>query len=169
MTLHRTISSPAGNLTLLSRDGHRLSGLYTVGHKLPPDLGSTDDTILEEAVAQLDQYFAGTRQEFSLDLDLRGSAFELRVWAALKEIPYGETTTYGALAVGLGHEISASRAVGVANARNPVSVIVPCHRVIGADGSLTGYAGGLAMKRQLLEHEASHATGGGPRQASLAI
>ena len=102
---------------------------------------------------QLDQYFAGERYEFDVPLDLRGNGFERSVWDALLGIPYGETASYGEIARQIGAP-SAARAVGLANGRNPVAVIVPCHRVIGADGSLTGYAGGLERKRFLLELEA---------------
>ena len=101
-------------------------------------------------VKQLDEYFAGERTEFDLALSEHGTAFELAVWAKLREIPHGETTTYGEIARDLG---SVARAAGRANGRNQISIIVPCHRVIGSDGSLTGYAGGLDAKRALLEHE----------------
>ena len=104
------------------------------------------------AVAQLEEYFAGQRQTFELDLDPVGSAFALEVWRCLVEIPYGDTWSYGQLARRLGRP-KASRAVGAANGRNPLPVVVPCHRVIGADGSLTGYAGGLRFKKGLLELE----------------
>jgi methylated-DNA-[protein]-cysteine S-methyltransferase len=112
-----------------------------------------DDDAFGEVRAQLDEYFAGTRHEFDLDLDLVGSDWERRVWAALREIPYGETRSYGELATRLDHSIRAARAVGLANGRNPIAVIVPCHRVIGADGSLTGFGGGLERKRALLDLE----------------
>jgi methylated-DNA-[protein]-cysteine S-methyltransferase len=102
---------------------------------------------------QLDQYFAGDRHDFDIQLDLLGNSFELLVWDQLRNIPYGETASYKEVARRIGHP-SAPRAVGMANGRNPVAVIVPCHRVIGADGSLTGYGGGLERKRFLLEVEA---------------
>ncbi len=108
--------------------------------------------VLSECVQQLGEYFAGSRREFSFLLDLQGTAFQKRVWKALLSIPFGQTTSYGALATALG-DIKAVRAVGLANGRNPVSIVVPCHRVIGADGSLTGYAGGLHRKQWLLEFE----------------
>lgn len=108
--------------------------------------------ILERARAQLTEYFAGARRRFDLPLAPAGTAFQRRVWAALREIPYGHTESYGELAARLGKP-TAARAVGLANGRNPLPVVVPCHRVIGTDGSLTGYAGGLAIKRQLLELE----------------
>ena len=99
---------------------------------------------------------AGTRQEFTVSLRPRGSTFQKQVWQALSEIPYGETTSYGKVAVSIGHPDGA-RAVGLANGQNPIPIIVPCHRVIGADGSLTGYGGGLDAKRWLLDHEAKNA------------
>lgn len=102
---------------------------------------------------QLDQYFAGERREFDIQLDLVGNSFELSVWDALLRIPYGETPSYGEIARRIGAP-SGARAVGLANGRNPVAIIVPCHRVIGADGSLTGYGGGLERKRFLLDFEA---------------
>ncbi len=102
---------------------------------------------------QIDEYDAGKRREFNLERDADGPEFHQQVWDALMEIPYGETTSYGALAKKLGAP-GAARAVGVANAQNPIGLVVPCHRVIGSDGSLTGYGGGLPLKRALLEHEA---------------
>ena len=111
---------------------------------------------LKPFVEQLDAYFNGGLVEFDLPLDLVGSEFQLKVWNALLTIPYGETRSYGQLAKTLGQP-RASRAVGLANNQNPVAIVVPCHRVIGADGSLTGYGGGLPKKRWLLDHEAAHA------------
>ena len=108
--------------------------------------------LLDAAEAQLREYFARTRRTFDLPLDPRGTAFELRVWAALRTIPYGETRSYGTIAAAIGSP-RAARAVGMANHRNPLPILIPCHRVIGADGSLTGYAGGLAAKRRLLALE----------------
>lgn len=108
--------------------------------------------VVQECLAQLGQYFGGTRTTFTVPLDLRGTDFRLLVWQALQEIPFGQTTTYGAVAGAVAHPRSA-HAVGGAVGANPVSIIVPCHRVIGSDGSLTGYGGGLDRKRWLLEHE----------------
>ncbi len=102
---------------------------------------------------QVDEYAAGTRRGFDLELAMEGPEFDRAVWTALLEIPFGTTTSYGAVARRIGHP-AAARAVGAANGANPIALIVPCHRVIGADGSLTGYGGGLALKRKLLEHEA---------------
>ena len=108
--------------------------------------------VVQECLAQLGQYFGGTRTAFTVPLDLRGTDFRLLVWHALQEIPFGQTTTYGSVAAAIAHPRSA-HAVGGAVGANPVSIIVPCHRVIGSDGSLTGYGGGLDRKRWLLEHE----------------
>lgn len=108
----------------------------------------------DEAVRQLEEYFAGTRSEFDLPLSPRGTPFQLKVWMALRSIPPGETTSYGAMAELIGKP-SASRAVGAANGKNPISIVVPCHRVIGANGTLTGYGGGLKRKAWLLNHETS--------------
>ena len=142
------LPSPIGPL-YVEADEHGLTKLYTDGHRLHADAGPDDGTFAE-VQKQLDEYYSGERTEFDLPLSEHGTPFELAVWARLREIPYGETTTYGELARELG---SVPRAVGRANGRNQISIIVPCHRVIGADGSLTGYAGGLSAKRSLLEHE----------------
>ena len=109
--------------------------------------------ILERAATQLTEYFAGTRTEFDVPLAPRGTPFQLAVWAELTRIPYGSTVSYGEVAAALGKSPVASRAVGLANGRNPISIIVPCHRVIGADGNMTGYGGGLPRKRFLLMME----------------
>jgi O-6-methylguanine DNA methyltransferase len=122
---------------------------------------------LRAAAEQLDQYFAGARRRFDLPLDLPGTPFQQRVWQALSEIPFGETLSYGQLAARIGKP-GAARAVGLANNRNPISIIVPCHRVIGADGSLTGYGGGLDRKRWLLAHEAGGDPGLMPYRAAAA-
>ncbi|GAA0610464.1 methylated-DNA--[protein]-cysteine S-methyltransferase [Kribbella sandramycini] len=115
--------------------------------------GARDDSVLPAAVEQLTEYFAHDRTTFDLPLHLPGTPFQQRVWAALQDIPYGEIRTYGELARELGMVPGASRAVGLANGKNPVSIIVPCHRVIGSSGSLTGYGGGLHNKQALLDHE----------------
>ncbi|NBH10818.1 methylated-DNA--[protein]-cysteine S-methyltransferase [Amycolatopsis sp. SID8362] len=151
---HAVIASPIGPLTLVG-DGEALAGLYFDGHLRTPritDLGHRDDDAFETARRQLGEYFAGTRREFDLELAPRGSAFEKQVWALLTKIPYGETRTYGQLATELG-DPGAAQAVGNANGWNPISVIVPCHRVVGTGGGLTGYAGGLDRKRFLLSLE----------------
>jgi methylated-DNA-[protein]-cysteine S-methyltransferase len=150
------IGSPLGPLTLLASGG-TLTGLY-MNDREPAASGGTgevaapDEPVLAETERQLEEYFAGHRQVFDLPLALHGTAFQRRVWDALLGIGYGETVTYGQLAGQLGQP-TAARAVGLANGRNPVSIIVPCHRVIGSDGSLTGYGGGLPNKRRLLDLE----------------
>jgi methylated-DNA-[protein]-cysteine S-methyltransferase len=153
---HTTIDSPLGDLTLVARGG-TLRGVYFPGHWYPPApaaLGIRSASGFDEPAQQLAEYFAGTRSSFELATATIGDEFQRRVWRLLNEIPYGETTTYGELAHELG-DPSLARAVGSAVGRNPLSVIVPCHRVIGKDGSLTGYAGGLERKRLLLDLEAA--------------
>jgi methylated-DNA-[protein]-cysteine S-methyltransferase len=151
---HTVVDSPVGPLTLVG-DGAALIGLYFDRHLRPPrltDRGPRADDGFDAAIRQLDEYFTGTRREFDLELAPRGSEFEKQVWALLTKIPYGETRTYGQLAAELG-DPGAAQAVGNANGWNPISIIVPCHRVVGASGSLTGYAGGLGRKRFLLSLE----------------
>jgi methylated-DNA-[protein]-cysteine S-methyltransferase len=151
---HTVTGSPVGDLTLVA-DGSALIGLYFDGHSRNPrlpSLGPRDDSGFADVIAQLEEYFAGVRTSFSVELAPRGSAFELSVWKQLLEIPYGETRTYGQLAVALG-DPGGAQAVGNANGWNPISIIVPCHRVVGSDGRLTGYAGGLSRKRFLLALE----------------
>jgi methylated-DNA-[protein]-cysteine S-methyltransferase len=144
------VDSPIDPLLLVG-DESGLRELAMAPHS-PPDDAVRDDDALAHAAAQLEEYFAGERTRFDLPLSPVGTPFQLRVWAELREIPYGGTTTYGRIATDLGQP-TASRAVGLANGRNPIAVIVPCHRVIGSDGSLTGFGGGLDRKRWLLEHE----------------
>jgi methylated-DNA-[protein]-cysteine S-methyltransferase len=151
---HTVVDSPYGPLTLVAEDG-TLCGLHMVAQRHRPaeeTFGVRDETPFAETRDQLEAYFAGELKEFTLDLRLNGTPFQRRVWDELRRIPYGETRSYGELAELLGAP-RASRAVGLANGRNPVGVIVPCHRVIGADGRLTGYAGGLDRKRRLLDFE----------------
>ncbi|WP_175410476.1 methylated-DNA--[protein]-cysteine S-methyltransferase [Streptomyces sp. TRM64462] len=151
---HTVVDSPYGPLTLVATDGV-LSGLYMTGQRhRPPEetFGTPDPRPFTEAVRQLDAYHARERTDFDLPLHLDGTPFQRRVWEQLRTIPYGETRTYGELAEALGNP-AASRAVGLANGRNPVGIIVPCHRVIGASGGLTGYGGGLDRKRRLLAFE----------------
>jgi methylated-DNA-[protein]-cysteine S-methyltransferase len=153
--LYTSLESPIGELLAVG-DSRGLRGLYMQEGRTAIAVRAgweAADEPFAEARAQLAEYFAGQRRAFDLPLAMAGSPFQRRVWRALQDIPYGETISYGELARRIGVP-SASRAVGVANGRNPVSVIVPCHRVIGADGSLTGYGGGLARKRLLLELEA---------------
>jgi methylated-DNA-[protein]-cysteine S-methyltransferase len=149
MTIHSLIDTPLGEIVLRG-DGEALTGLAFVGD-IPPT-GRRDDAALAEAARQVREYFAGERTDFDLPLAPAGTEFERDVWAALCEIPYGHTRTYGELAAALGHP-TAARAVGAANGRNPIALIVPCHRVIGAKGALTGYAYGVGRKRALLELE----------------
>ncbi|MEU1038823.1 methylated-DNA--[protein]-cysteine S-methyltransferase [Streptomyces sp. NPDC005551] len=154
MKQHTVIDSPYGPLTLVATDGV-LSGLYMAGQRHRPSeehFGDPDDTPFAETRAQLDAYFAGESKDFDLPLHLDGTPFQRSVWEQLRLIPYGETRSYGELAALLGKP-GASRAVGLANGRNPVGIIVPCHRVVGADGGLTGYGGGLDRKRRLLDFE----------------
>jgi methylated-DNA-[protein]-cysteine S-methyltransferase len=151
---HTVIDSPYGPLTLVADDGV-LCGLYMTDQRhRPPEenFGERDDTPFDEPTAQLKAYFAGELTEFTLDLNLSGTPFQQRVWQQLRNIPYGETRSYGELADALGNP-GASRAVGLANGKNPIGIIVPCHRVVGADGSLTGYGGGLHRKQRLLDFE----------------
>jgi methylated-DNA-[protein]-cysteine S-methyltransferase len=156
MNIFCYVESPIGRLTLTS-DGEALTGLYMGTPAKRPAFGkewAQNGTAgpLPMVVRQLQEYFAGKRRKFDLPLRMQGTAFQKRVWRELTEIPYGETWSYGQLAKRIGNP-SASRAVGLANGRNPIAVIVPCHRVIGADGSLTGFGGGLPRKRWLLTHE----------------
>ncbi|MDQ0597854.1 methylated-DNA-[protein]-cysteine S-methyltransferase [Streptomyces canus] len=163
---HTTIDSPYGPLTLVATDGI-LSGLYMTGQRhrppqenfgmgVPPRERSrawgNDDRPFGEPADQLAAYFAGELKEFTLELHLDGTPFQRGVWQQLLRIPHGETRTYGELADALGNP-GASRAVGLANGKNPIGIIVPCHRVVGADGSLTGYGGGLERKQRLLDLE----------------
>jgi methylated-DNA-[protein]-cysteine S-methyltransferase len=148
--LYTTMNSPVGELLLVG-DETALRGLHFANHRYAPD--REHRSAFAAAREQLEQYFAGERREFELPLALDGPAFHRRVWEALLTIPYGETRSYGEIATQVGDPGSA-RAVGFANGRNPVAIVVPCHRVIGADGSLTGYGGGLPRKRQLLDLEA---------------
>jgi methylated-DNA-[protein]-cysteine S-methyltransferase len=151
---HTVIDSPYGPLTLVATDG-TLSGLYMTDQRHRPpqeNFGERDDRPFGEPVDQLNAYFGGELKEFTLELHLDGTPFQRGVWQQLQRIPYGETRTYGALADALGNP-GASRAVGLANGKNPIGIIVPCHRVVGSDGSLTGYGGGLERKQRLLDFE----------------
>jgi methylated-DNA-[protein]-cysteine S-methyltransferase len=150
------VNSPIGRLLLVS-DGNALTDLYMIDAKKhvnqPQDGMVPDPAVFGEASAQLGAYFGGDLKEFTLPLAPSGTAFQLAVWTELTKIPYGSTISYGEIALALGKTLVASRAVGLANGSNPLAVIVPCHRVIGADGSLTGYGGGLERKELLLRLE----------------
>ena len=149
---HSTISSPIGMLNLLA-SAKGLTGVYLESHPIALQPGwISDDAPFREIRMQLDSYFAGALRDFDVALDLHGTPFQRRVWQALLEIPYGETISYGEQARRIGNP-QAMRAVGLANGRNPISIIVPCHRVIGKNGTLTGYGGGLDRKRFLLDLE----------------
>jgi len=141
------VVTPIGTLWL-SRDAHGLSRVHFGG----PGGAHSDDPLLADAEDQLHAYFAGALRRFELPLSPQGTAFQRSVWSAVETIPYGSTTTYSALAATLGRP-SACRAVGAANGRNPLPIVVPCHRVLGAGGGLTGYGGGLERKRALLDLE----------------
>ena len=160
------VDSPLGRLMLTS-DGTALTGLYmNLYRNKPTKLPELDgdwvqnETIdpLPAATRQLQEYFAGKRREFDLPLRMAGTEFQQRVWRELAQIPFGETRSYGQLAKRLDNP-NGSRAVGLANGRNPIAIIVPCHRVIGADGSLTGFGGGIDRKEWLLTHEGHPTTG----------
>lgn len=153
MIVFRTVDSPVGPLTLAGRNG-RLGHLRMVDQTYEPDRRGwqPDADAFPDAVDQLVAYFAGDLTTFDLDLELGGTPFQRRVWEALCTIPYGQTRSYGEIAAQIG-STGAFRAVGMANGRNPIGIIVPCHRVIGASGGLTGYGGGLDRKRALLDLE----------------
>lgn len=154
----KTIASPVGALTLIARDAGLSAVLWENDDPKRVRVGELIDApahpVLTQAERELRAYFAGERTSFSVPLDASGTEFQKKAWAALLTIPYGETRSYGALATQIGNP-KASRAVGAANGRNPISIIVPCHRAVGSDGALTGFAGGLEAKRYLLALETS--------------
>lgn len=157
-TRHATAETDLGDMMLVAR-GDRLIGCYFPGHWYPPaadsigtEVVAADDDVLAQATMQLRDYLAGGRRQFDIELQTAGDEFSERVWELLRKIPYGDTTTYGELAEQLGGRSLAQR-VGQAVGHNPLSIFIPCHRVVGADGSLTGFAGGLHRKRRLLELE----------------
>ena len=159
-TIEHRVESPLGTLRLIANHAG-LVGLYMPRHVREPvgpdpleaDASTPEHPVLREAAKQLAEYFAGTRRDFDLPLAPTGTEFQRRVWRALQTIEFAATWSYGELARAI-DQPSASRAVGAANGRNPISIVVPCHRVIGSDGSLTGYGGGERNKRWLLDHEA---------------
>ena len=156
LPLYKTIQSPVGQLILVARET-RLAAILWENERLNrvrlgPLEEDTQHPVLKETERQLLEYFAGQRRRFELELDFAGTDFQIRVWHALLTIPFGETRSYRDIAVQIGQP-TAVRAVGAANGRNPISIIAPCHRVIGSSGSLTGFAGGLAAKQLLLSLE----------------
>jgi methylated-DNA-[protein]-cysteine S-methyltransferase len=166
-TYWTTFDGPVGEL-LLTSNGSALTRLLFSPFTVDPAWSEGPCHVLDEAVAQLRDYFAGNRTDFDLPLDPAGTPFQLTVWRALREIPYAETINYGQLATRVGNS-NASRAVGLANGRNPISIVVPCHRVIGANGSLTGYGGGLDRKRTLLDLEHGVAGAAGTQDSQLSL
>jgi methylated-DNA-[protein]-cysteine S-methyltransferase len=151
---HAQIPSPLGPLTLVAEDG-LLCGVYFEDQRHAPPAAAFGERRPDEFAGlrdQFDAYFAGELTQFDVALAVTGSPFQRQVWAALRDIPYGETRSYGQVALTIGKP-AASRAVGLANGRNPIGIIVPCHRVVGADGSLTGYGGGMERKQALLDLE----------------
>lgn len=162
---YKLMPSPVGQLTLVARDGKLSAILWETERANRVRLGelheANDSPVLLEAQRQLQEYFAGTRNQFTLELDFTGTDFQKQVWQALLTIPFGETRSYSQIAQQIGNP-KAVRAVGAANGRNPISIIAPCHRVIGASGELTGFAGGLQAKQYLLALE-------GTGQAELAF
>jgi methylated-DNA-[protein]-cysteine S-methyltransferase len=148
------ISSPVGRL-LVETDGEAITKVWFTDDPVTTTPVEELPEVLQDAVRQLEAYFAKERDGFDLPLAPAGSDFQRRVWSELEKIPYGETVSYGEVARALGMPPGASRAVGLANGSNPIAIVVPCHRVIGADGTLTGYAGGLERKRYLLDLESA--------------
>ena len=163
-----TTPSPIGDLTIGASDIGVRFLMWDHDPRCAPESSAGSDRttprakILERAVVQLEEYFRGDRTEFDLPLDPQGTPFQHLAWAALRTIPYGETVSYGHQARLLG-DVRKSRAVGAANGKNPIGIVVPCHRVVGSNGSLTGFAGGLATKAWLLDHERFVAAGVSPR------
>ncbi len=157
MTSTKQFDSPIGRLRLVATDEglSRLLFVQQADEDPDPDgdpAGTDNHRVLDEAATQLEEYFAGQRQEFDVPLDLTGTEFQRAAWSALADIPFGETRSYGQQAEAIGRP-KAVRAIGAANGRNPVPIVLPCHRIVGSDGSLTGYGGGLPIKEYLLNHE----------------
>ena len=163
--LYTFVESPIGALLATGERGDastNITGLYPPGHdRRPAPSWVRDDGVFAELREQLGEYFAGTRRDFDLSADAPGTPFQRLVWGELRRIDYGRTSSYGEVAMAIGAP-TASRAVGGANGRNPISIIVPCHRVVGRNGLLTGYAGGLTAKQWLLEHERQFLRASGP-------
>jgi methylated-DNA-[protein]-cysteine S-methyltransferase len=139
----------------IAEDDGAISHVFSVTSKAPDCFENRETPLIKKAAAQLGEYLKGKRKTFDLPLKMNGTAFQVKVWKALQRIPYGKTCSYGEIAAKIGNP-KACRAVGMANNRNPIAIIVPCHRVIGKDGSLTGYAGGLDIKKKLLKLEGSY-------------
>ena len=161
--VHAVIGSPVGPLTLVATDG-ALCGIYMHEQRHRPaaeTFGLPDVTWFSDVIDQLQGYFDGSRARFEVPMAFVGTEFQQRVWTALCDIPYGHTVSYGQLAEAIGNP-AASRAVGLANGRNPISIIVPCHRVVGSTGDLTGYGGGIERKRFLLDFEREVTSGWQP-------
>jgi len=167
--VYKTLKSPLGVLKLIGSDHGLAAVLWEHDDSLPQHFGAVAvdlrHPVLVQAQQQLDEYFCGSRKRFTVPLDFVGTEFQNKVWNALRTIPFGETRSYGEIAEQIGSS-KAVRAVGAANGRNPIPVIVPCHRVIGADGTLTGFAGGLEIKARLLALEGRPLN---PRNAQLAL
>jgi methylated-DNA-[protein]-cysteine S-methyltransferase len=155
---YKTTESPVGTLTLVASDAGLVAILWPNDRpgrvQLGPLAEDPDHPVLVETALQLDAYFAGTLTRFTMDLDFQGTDFQKQVWAALLTIPFGETRSYAQIAHQIGRP-AAVRAVGAANGRNPISIVAPCHRVVGSNGALTGFAGGLDAKRLLLDLESA--------------
>jgi methylated-DNA-[protein]-cysteine S-methyltransferase len=166
MTKLLVMKSPLGDLTLVEREDALIGVHLPSSDDAPPPATPARTALLAESARQLDEYFAGKRVVFDLPLAPRGTTFQERVWRALLAIPYGVTCSYGDLARMI-EQPTASRAVGAANGKNPIAIIVPCHRVIGANGSLTGYGGGLPTKQWLLAHEREVNAGAGRTAAAM--
>lgn len=156
-TIYRTeVASPLGDLVILTSERGVIAVVWPEDGRAESTDHAATNSIGQEAAQQLSEYFAGERTRFDLPLDLRGTEFQIQVWESLATIPFGQTVSYAEQAERMGRP-SAVRAVAAANGKNPVSIVLPCHRVIGSDGSLTGYAAGLDIKRWLLAHEGSRA------------
>jgi methylated-DNA-[protein]-cysteine S-methyltransferase len=155
----RTCEAPFGVVTVVGSDlGIRFVMFSNDAHPKPLEMLHISEIEIHEsvndAITQLEEYFAGSRHDFELPLDLQGTEFQIAAWNALAEIPYGRTASYGQQAASIGRP-KAVRAIGGANGRNPVAIVLPCHRIVGADGSLTGFGGGIEVKKWLLDHEQS--------------
>jgi len=157
MNYYTYYQSPVGRLTLQANDKGLTGAWFDKQSTAPEDFGQPSDEhpILQQAIAEYDEYFSGKRKQFEVPTDPRGTDFQKQVWQTLETIPFGETWSYQDMAIAIDNP-KAVRAVGLANSKNPISIIVPCHRVIGKNGKLTGYAGGIENKQQLLMHESQY-------------